>query len=109
MKRRQLHALCLVLRGIFWAIPRLSRPRARLRSSARLELQRVPPWSDLSGFTFDLIDGDVQGTVASNGNFRAINFGIGASLGTCNASRPTVIIGGYYFPYTTILLNGPPG
>lgn len=45
--------------------------------------------------TFDLTNGDVEGRVASNGNFRAVNAGVGTRLGNCNASTPTVVIGGY--------------
>jgi hypothetical protein len=51
-----------------------------------------------ANFTFDLINGDVEGRVASNGNFRAINFGVGSRLGTCNASLPTLVVGGYVPP-----------
>jgi hypothetical protein len=45
-------------------------------------------------YTFDLINGDTEGSVAVNGNFRAINFGVGTRLGTCNASSATIVIGG---------------
>jgi hypothetical protein len=64
-----------------------------------------------ANYTFDLINGDVEGRVASNGNFRAVNFGVGTRLGICNASTPTLVIGGCgthsslrSFPFFTLTL-----
>lgn len=48
-----------------------------------------------SGNTFDLTNGDVEGRIASNGDFRGVNLGVGTRLGNCPASTDTVIIGGY--------------
>jgi hypothetical protein len=48
-----------------------------------------------SNFTFDMTNGDVEGRVATNGgSFRAISFGIGSRITPCNASLPSVIVGG---------------
>lgn len=47
-----------------------------------------------SNFTFDLINGEVEGRVAVNGSLRAINFGIGTLISPCNSSLATVVVGG---------------
>jgi hypothetical protein len=34
----------------------------------------------------------IAGRVASNGNFRAVNFAIGSGITSCNASLPALVI-----------------
>jgi hypothetical protein len=86
-------ALCFVLVGLCasWASAQ-SCPASFFGSASAYNVFLLGGGS--GNYTFDLINGDVEGRVASNGNFRAINFGVGSRLGSCNASTPTLVIGG---------------
>lgn len=45
--------------------------------------------------TLHLINGDVEGRTAVNGNLRGANVGFGTRLGECSSSSPTIVVGGY--------------
>ena len=88
-------ALCVVLVGLCASFAAAQTCPPSFFGSASAYNVFLLGSSAANGYTFDLINGDVEGRVASNGNFRAVNFGVGTRLGNCNASTPTVVIGGY--------------
>jgi hypothetical protein len=97
MKSAQPLALCVILVGLCASFAAGQTCPPSLLGSASAYNVFLLGSSSASGYTFDLTNGDVEGNVAANGNFRGVSIGIGSRLGSCAASTPTVIIGGYTF------------
>jgi hypothetical protein len=105
MKRAQL-ALCVVLVGLCASLAAAQTcPPASIFGSTASAYNVFLLGGGSAANTFDATNGDVEGRVASNGNFRAVNFGVGTRLGNCNASTPTLVIGGYALPSLYLFLH----
>jgi choice-of-anchor A domain-containing protein len=87
-------ALCLVIVGLCASWASAQSCPASFFGSAASGYNVFLLGGGSGNYTFDLINGDTEGSVAVNGNFRATNFGVGTRLGSCNASTPTLVVGG---------------
>jgi hypothetical protein len=106
MKTAQLATLCVVLVGLCasLAAAQTCPPTSIFGSTASAYNVFLLGGGSGSANTFDLTNGDVEGRVASNGNFRAVNAGVGTRLGNCNASTPTLVIGGYVLAFIITII-----